>query len=882
LNSTTRFLKKLSMLFGRRRFGAELAEEMAFHREQAERELISAGMPVEAARRVAKQQFGNATRLKERSHEVIGFRVETVMQDLKFAIRQLRLNPGFAFIAIVILALGMGVSVAIFGFVDAALLEPLPYAAPNRLMDVAENSAMFPRSNLSRDDYDDWKRLNHSFTSLDAYAGTGYLLRTPSGPVPVPSTRVSDGFFRTLGVRPVLGRDFLAGEDQPGKAKIVIVGYGTWLTRYGGRSDIVGQAVTLNDDSYTVVGVLPREFSFAPRGINVEFWVPFLDKTPCEKRRSCHDLFGVGRLRDGVTPQAALEEMKAIAAQLAAQYPGSNQRQGASVAPLSELIVGKVRPILLTLLGGAGLVLLIAAVNVASLLLVRSDARRREIAVRGALGATPARLIRQFVTEGLLLTTISCVAGIFAAGWMMAMLTRLVPKAMADAMPFLHDVRLNAHTGMFAGAIGLLAALLMAATPVMRLPLQDIRDGLGDGGRAVAGRFWRRMGANLVVVELAVAVVLLVAAGLLGKSFYHLIHVENGFDTSHLATIQMTAPDSGYSKDEQKVALLREINRRLSSLPGVQSVGITSDLPVQCNCDTDWIRIVGEPFHGEHNEVDERDVTPSYLPTLKAKLLRGRLFTEDDDASKPLKIVINETLAQKYFPGEDPIGQKVGNGALDPKSIREIIGVVGNVREGGLDDELWPVEYQAMYQGPDSFFGVAVRTTQDEKAVLPVMVKVLHEIDPNLGTFGEITMTDQIENTQTALLHRLSTWLVGGFAAIALVLSVVGLYGVIAYSVSRRTREIGVRMALGAQRSSVYKMVMGEAGLLIGLGVAVGLAGSVGAAMLMGKLLFGVQAWDAETLIGVAVVLGISALLASYFPARRAASVNPTEALRTE
>jgi len=481
-----------------------------------------------------------------------------------------------------------------------------------------------------------------------------------------------------------------------------------------------------------------------------------------------------------------------------------------------------------------------------------------------------------------LLTTISCVAGVFAAGWMMAMLTRLVPKAMADSMPFLHDIHLNAHTGMFAGAVCLLAALLMAATPVIRLPLKDIRDGLGDGGRAVAGRFWRRMGANLVVVELSVAVVLLVAAGLLGKSFYHLIHVENGFDTSHLATIQMTAPDSGYSKDEQKVALFREINRRLSSLPGVQSVGITSDLPVQCNCDTDWIRIVGKPFHGEHNEVDERDVTPGYLATLKAKLLRGRLFTEDDDASKPLKIVINETLAQKYFPGEDPIGQKVGNGALDPKSLREIIGVIGNVREGGLDDELWPAEYQAMYQGPDSFFAVAVRTAQDEKAVLPVLVKVLHEIDPNLGTFGEITMTDQIGNSQTALLHRLSTWLVGGFAAIALVLSVVGLYGVIAYSVSQRTREIGVRMALGAQRSSVYKMVMGEAGLLIGLGVVVGLAGSVGAAMLMGKLLFGVQAWDAETLIGVAVVLGISALLASYFPARRAASVNPTEALRAE
>ncbi len=881
MNSIARFLKKLALLFRRQRFRAELDEEMAFHRQQAEREFAAGGMAPEAARYAAMRQFGNAARLKDKSHEVVGFRLETVAQDLRFALRQLRKNPGFALTAIVILTLGMAASLSIFAFVDAALLEPLPYFAPGRLMDVAENGAMFPRSNLSRDDYDDWKRLNRSFRSLEIYGGNGYLLATPSGPVPVPATRVSDGFFSTLGVKPMLGRDFLPGEDRPGQPKILILSYGTWLTRYGGRRDIVGQAVKLDADSYTVVGVLPREFSFAPRG-NAEFWVPMLDKNGCEQRRSCHNLYGVGRLRDGVTPGAALEEMKAIAAQLAAQYPGSNQGQGASVMPLSELIVGKVRPILFTLLSAAGLLLLIACVNVASLLLVRSESRRREIAVRGALGATPVRLARQFVTEGLLLAAVGSAAGILVAAWMMTMLKRLVPKSMVDGMPFLNNVGLNAHTAMFACMIAMFAALLMAATPVLRLSFQDIRDGLGDGGRAAAGRFWRRMGANLVVVELSVAVVLLVGAGLLGKSFYRLLHVENGFDTSHLATVQVAAPDSSYSTTEKKVALFRAIERRLSNLPGVQSVGITGDLPVQCNCDTDWIRIVGKPFHGEHNEVDERDVTPGYLPTLKARLLRGRLFTEDDDASKSQKIVINEALAEKYFPGEDPIGQKVANGNLDPKSIREIVGVIGNVREGGLDDDLWPVEYQAMYQGPDTFFAVAVRTAEDEKAVLPVLVKAMHEVDPNLGTYGEITMTDQIENTQTALLHRLSTWLVACFAVLALVLGVVGLYGVIAYSVSQRTREIGVRMALGAQRSSVYRLVLREAAQLIVVGIVLGLAGAVGAATLMRKLLFGVQAWDAGTLLGVAVVLGVFALLASYFPARRAASVNPTEALRAE
>jgi predicted permease len=317
-------------------------------------------------------------------------------------------------------------------------------------------------------------------------------------------------------------------------------------------------------------------------------------------------------------------------------------------------------------------------------------------------------------------------------------------------------------------------------------------------------------------------------------------------------------------------------------LPGVQSVGLTSVLPVNCNCNTDWIRFAGKPFHGEHNEVNERDISPSYLATLKARLVRGRLFDEDEDASKPQMILINETLARKFYPGEDPIGKKIGNLTLDPKSMREVIGVVADVREGALDDAIWPTEYQAIYFGPDSEFSVAVRTAQDEKTVLPVVVSTIRQIDPNLGVNGEITMADQMNASQSAVLHSLSTWLVGGFAAVALVLGVVGLYGVIAYSVSQRTREIGVRMALGAQRSSVYKMVMREAGWLTAAGVGIGLISAVGASLLMRKLLFGVAAWDAATLTGVAVVLGLASLAASFLPAYRAASVNPMEALRAE
>jgi predicted permease len=838
-------------------------------------------MKPEASRYAAARRFGNATRINERSHEVVIFGFETLVQDLSFALRQLRKKPGFAATAVLILALGMGVSVGIFSFVDAALLEPLPYAEPNRLLSVDEMSAMFPHSNLSYEDYLDWKRFNRSFSSIDVYTGTGYLFRTPSGAEPVPAARVSDGFFRTLGVRPLLGRDFLPGEDKPGRAKIVMLSYGTWLKRFSGRRDVVGQTVSLSGEAYMVVGVLPREFAFAPRG-NAEFWAPLLDLSGCEKRRSCHNLDGIGRLRDGVTMQAALDDMKAIAAQLEKQYPGSNQGQGASVIPLSEIIVGDVRPILLTLLGGAGLLLLIACVNVASLLLVRSESRKREIAVRGALGATRARLVRQFITEGMLLAVAGCAAGLGVANWMMTILGHLVPKDVAPRIPFLTGVGMNGHTLAFAGAVALVAAGVLSLTPILRLSFLEINDGLAEGGRNTAGRLWRRLGANLVVVELALAMVLLTGAGLLGRSFYRLLHVERGFDSSHLATVQVMAPENNYKTDSQQIGLYREIERRVAGLAGVQSVGLTSDLPVQCNCNTDWIRIVGKPFHGEHNEVNERDVSPNYLPTLKARLVRGRLFSEAEDKSKPRVIVINETLARKYFPGEDPIGQKVGTGDLAPEAMREIIGVVGDVREGALDAEIWPTEYQAINQVPYKYFAVAVRTAQDERTLLPVLVSTLHRIDPNLGVYGEITMTDQIDSTQSALLHRYSTWLVGGFAAMALVLGVVGLYGVIAYSVSQRTREIGVRMALGAQRSAVYRLVLNEAGRLIALGVVVGLACAVGAATLMRKVLFGVQAWDAGTLAVVALVLASAALLASYFPARRAASVSPTDALRAE
>jgi len=875
------FAKRVELLFRRKRFAADLDEEMSFHREQVEKDLIANGMSPQEARFAAGREFGNATLLKEQSHEVVGFSVETVAQDLKFALRQLRKNPGFTATAVLILALGMGASVAIFAFVDAALIKPLPYPNPTRLLDVTETLALFPRGNLSYKDYLDWKRMNTVLSSLEVYTGNLYGLNTATGTEPVAGERVSAGFFRTLGITPMLGRDFRDGEDAAGTAPVVLLSYGTWQRRYGGRKDVVGQAVSLSGVSHTIIGVLPKEFQFALRD-NAEFWEALQPTRECETRRSCHDLYGVARMKDGVTVASARAQMQAIAQQLERQYPDSNRGQGASVMPLSEAIVGDIRPILLVLLAGAGLLLFIACVNVSSLLLVRAESRRREIAVRGALGASRLRLGWQFVTEATALVAVGASLGLLLADGGMKVLQGLISKDMMIGMPYLRGLSLNADVLVFAGCLALLAAILFSITPILHLRFSNMRDGLTEGGRGSAGRLWRRMGANLVVVELATAVVLLTGAGLLGKSFYKLLHIDLGFQTDHLATIDIELPEKEFSKDAQVVAFERDVVDRAGRLPGVQSAAVTNVLPVSCNCDTDWVRFVGRPYNGIHNEVNQREVSPGIFTTLQARLKSGRYFNDGDDATRPNVVIINEAFARKYFPGENPIGQKMGDTELTPKSIQEIVGVVEDFKDAGLDQEQLPAEYQPFSQTPDTYFSLVVRTAQDEQAILPLLATTIHKVNLDAAVEEGTTMTRRINDSQTAYLHRSATWLVGGFAALALVLGVVGQYGVIAYSVSQRTREIGVRMALGAQKSSVYKLVLGEAGRLIGLGVVLGLAGSVGAAMLMGKLLFGVRAWDAGTLAGVAVVLAASAMLASYFPARRAASVNPTEALRAE
>ena len=804
-----------------------------------------------------------------------------LIHDLRYALRQLRKSLGFSGIAVLTLSLGICASVAIFAFVDAALLKPLPYRDASRLVDVTEGSAMFPRANLSYLDYVDWKKMNTVFSSMDVWTGSGYLFQMPNGAVPVPAMRVSDGFFRTLGVKPKLGRDFYDGEDKPGAPATVLLSYGAWRDRFASRADVIGQTISLSGKAYSVIGVLPREFQFALRG-RAEFWTALQPTMECEKRRSCHNLYGVARLKDGVTVAAADANMNTIAKQLETQYPDSNRGQFASVISLGQSVVGNVRPLLLMLLGGAGLLFVIACVNVASLLLVRSESRKREMAVRGALGASPTRLFRQYVTEGLVLASAGSVLGLFLAAWAVRVLIGLIPEDMLGGMPYLQNLGLNSRVALFGILIALIAGVLFAVTPAFRTSFVDLRDDLAEGGRAAAGRVWRKFGANLVTVELATAVILLVGAGLLGKSFFRLLHVDLGFEPERVASLLVIAPDVGYEKEAQQIALTDRIMERFKKLPGVQSVALTSTLPVSCNCNTNWIRFVGKPYSGEHNEVNYRAITPEFFSTIHARLLSGRFLSERDDASKPHVAIINKALAQKYFPGEDPIGKKYGDTQLSPQSIREIVGVVDDVRDGSLDAALWPAEYVPFKQNTDTVFYAVVRTAADERTLIPTLVSAVHQVDASLGTQEEMSMSDKINNSPAAYLHRSSAWLVGGFAALALILGVVGLYGVVAYSVSQRTREIGVRMALGAQRASVYQLILREAGRLTALGIAFGLAGAIAAAILMRGLLFGVSSWDLPTLAGVAIVLGGCALLASYIPARRAARVDPIVALRYE
>jgi len=859
----------------------DLDEEFRYHLERLIDENVSAGMNRKAARSAALRSMGGMDQRKEECRDMRGLNpIHHFIYDIRFAVRQLRKSPEFTATAVLMLALGMCSSIGIFGFVDAALIKPLPYRNPERLLGIFEKiDPLCTRCNLSWLDYLDWKKQNSTLASLDVYQQRGYTMTNSSGAAPVHGARVSDGFFRTLGVTPVLGRDFYRGEDQPAAARTVILSYAAWQTEFGGQSNVLGQTVVLDRIPRVIVGVLPKDFHFAPAG-SAGFWTPFAPEGECDLRRSCHSLYGIGRLKNGATVDRALANLVTVAKSLEQEHPGSNRHRSANVAPLTEVITGEIRPVLLVLMAGAVLLLLIATVDITGLLLVRSENRKREFALRAALGASSNRLLGQFVAEALVLTLAGAALGLTASHWTIGLLRRLLSEDMREYMPFLAGIGWNWRIGAFALTTAALAATLFAFAPLcLRLP--EVRGGLAEGARA-SGRVWRRLGSKLVALELATAVVLLVGAGLLTRSLDSLLRVHLGLQSDHLVMMDVAAPRASYAPKPRSVTLARRLLEEAGHLPGVRSAGLSADgAPLSHNGNTNWIRILDRPWNGEHIDVPQREVSPAYFSALRARLARGRYFDDADDQSRPEVVIINQAFARKYFPNEDPIGKRIGQASDNPTPV-EIVGLVEDVREGPLNEDIPPVIYRPYNQNPDAYFTLIVRTEQDEGSLLPALRRVVHDIDPEIVTLHGMTMADRIEQSPIAWIQRSTAWLAGGFAAMALLLALIGLYGVIAYSVSQRTREIGVRIAIGADPRAVRRMILREAAWLSGIGIAVGLLLAAVAAGFLRKVLFGVSPWDPGTMAGIAALLAVTSLVASFIPARRAAAVDPVDALRAE
>lgn len=686
---------RLRSLFSRSKVDQELNEELRYHLERQIEQEIAAGKTSDDARYAALRSLRNIEQRKEECRDMRGLAfIENAVQDFRYTFRQLRKNPGFACTAIFVLALGVAATLVMFGFADAALIKPLPYRDQSRLVAVFESSPADTRNPVSYLNFVDWKRFNTVFSSIDAYALNGSFTLTTQGTAEqVPGTRVGADFFRTLGVTPVLGRDFSENANSAAAPHTVIITYRAWQKRFGGKQDVLGRTVILNGAPTSIIGVLPRDFQFAPYA-GAEFWGNLRGSDVCEQNRGCSNLIAIARLKNGVSLERASANMQSISMQLQKQYSDSNgDNSSADLLPLKDLIVGDIRPILLVLLSGAVLVLLIAWVNVTTLLLARSDKRQQEIAMRGALGASPVRLFRQFAMEGCVLAALGGGFGMLLAGTGMHALVSLVPANKVDSMPFLRGIGLTSLTVLAGSCISLLAGILFALIPTMRTAISKTMESLKQGARGYAGTTWRRFGSNLVVVEIAIAMVLLVGAGLLGRSLYLLLHIDFGFDPAHLAVVS-TSWDPGRYDTDQELVLGRRILEGLSRLPGVQSVALSNAPPVDSAWGTSLFHVAGRSNNKNSSEVEviDRHVSSSYFQTLRARLVRGRYFREDEDASKPPVVIVNRTFAKTYFPGENPIGKQIYCNC-GPKSPMQIVGLVDDIKEGALEGKSWPVAY---------------------------------------------------------------------------------------------------------------------------------------------------------------------------------------------
>jgi predicted permease len=802
--------------------------------------------------------------------------MEAILQDLRFELRTLIKSPRFTSIVLLTLVLGIASNVAIFTFVNAALLQPLPYRDASRLAEIFETrqAEVFTRFEASYPDFLDWRAQQQTFENLAAYSQGQALLRGAGAPELLPVAVVTDNFFQTLGVQPEAGRDFRPGEDLAASPRAVLLSYSWWQRHFGGK-DVIGQVLNIDDEPNTIIGVLPADFHFAPTG-DPDVWATLHAQGGLLQRRNLHWLNVVARLKPGVSRESAGAGMKVIAERLEKQYPQSNDKLGTVVVPLSEIIVGEIRPILLLLLGAVGLLLLIACANVANLLLARTMARRNEMAVRTALGASRSRLTALMLTEGLVLSFSGAALGMAVAYGTVKGFVAMIPASRLNAMPYLKHMGIDGRVLAFAFLLAVITGVVFALAP-------NLQPALKEGSRSSHSGGWRRFASALVIGEVALAMVLLAGSGLLVKSLYRLLNVNPGFDQQNLLGLGVGLSQGRFPKAPEQMQAYEAVLERIRALPGVKSVGSSSILPVGNGGNTSNLRVVGvASAMPQGREANSRTVSRTYFQTLGAELIAGSWFTEADNATGPQRVIVNKTLADQFMPGLDPLQQQIWFTYSDKEKPRQVIGVVRDIKEGPLDTPARPAIYTPMEANPRLFFNLIVRTETRPDALAAQVQSAIRQVDPDAVTFQAQTMEDRIRRSPAAFLHRYPAVLAGVFAFLALLLGSIGLYGLVAYSVSQRTQEIGIRMALGAQRSNVLQMVLAQGLRLIVPGVLIGMAAALLAASLMRSMLFGVTSWDPAIFAAVTMVLALVTLGASYLPARAATRVDPIVALRHE
>jgi putative ABC transport system permease protein len=802
-----------------------------------------------------------------------------MLNDLRYAVRVLFKQRGFTAVALTTLALGIGANTAIFSIVHAVLLRPLPFTAPEGLYVIWGATDRGNRAPASEADFLDWRSQNRSFDDLAALDFASLTLSGGGEPEQVPAGVVSASMFNLLGLTPVAGRVFTADEDRPEGPPVVVLGYALWQRRFGGDRAIVGKTVALNGRLRTVVGVMPPNVDFPGpmTGSKVELWVPIaLDSRKAD--RGMHYMGVLGRLKPEVSLTQARDDMAAIARRIEQQYPETNTGWRINIVPLHEQLVGDVRPALLVLMGAVGFVLLIACANVANLLLARGTARAREIAVRGALGASRARLLRQLLTESLLLAAAGSAVGLLLAMWTVD----LLPSVSAGTLPRLTEIRMNGSVFAFALAMSVITGVLFGLAPAWQATLSSLNEALKIGGRAPASA-GGAMRSTFVVVEIALACVLLIGAALLIRSLQRLEHVDPGFRSENVLTASLSLPDSRYRTDAQRVAFLGEVLPRIRSLPNVEAVGATSLLPLG-GSDTRLIfTIEGEVPQppGRRPSGGYRNVSDGYFSAMGIPLVRGRGFSERDTGNALGIAVINKTLAQRYFANRDPLGRRIKMDVPEADSPwLTIVGIVGDVKHRSLAEENPAEIYTPFAQNPTPYLTLVARTRGRPSILAAALRGEVRAVDPGLP-FEKVRGMDEVMSESVAQ-PRFRTMLLGCFAGLALVLASVGVYGVMAYSVQQRWHEMGLRMALGARPRDVVALVVGSGLRLTAAGIGIGVAGALAVTKVLSELLFGISPTDPGTFAIVAGVLAAIAGLASYIPARRATRADPMMALRAE